>query len=165
MKVLFLVRHAKSSWKNASLPDHNRPLNERGRGDAPRMGKRLADRHARPDLIVSSSAVRAVTTARMLADQLGHEPAHVVVDPNLYGADALGLLAAIKGFDDQHNRIMLVGHNPAVTDLVNQLTDTAIDNVPTCGIVILSFAMDSWTTARKGAARLLDFDYPKRIDA
>ncbi|MFQ5995007.1 MAG: histidine phosphatase family protein [Acidiferrobacterales bacterium] len=163
MKLLFLVRHAKASWKDANLPDRGRPLNKRGERDAPRMGMRLAQRTDRPELIVSSPAGRALTTAQVFATELGYEPADVTVDEDIYAAGPRELIEVIRGFDDQYQQIMLVGHNPALTDLVNQLAGSDIENMPTCGVAVLRFETDTWATVETGTAKLLEFDYPKKL--
>ncbi len=161
-KVLFLVRHAKSSWKDPSLADRDRPLNRRGQRDAPCMGKRLAARAIRPELIVSSPAVRALTTAVAIAEELGYGRPDVVGEERIYGAGTLGLVEVIRHFDNTVDCVMLVGHNPALTELVNYLAECDIENVPTCGTAVLSFDVDKWTDVGKLRGNLLDFDYPKR---
>jgi len=161
-RILYLVRHAKSSWKDNALSDHERPLNKRGQHDAPRMGQQLATRGADPELIVSSSAVRALTTAQVLAQELGIQPEDVVADDRIYCADPSDLIELIRSFDDRKHRIMLVGHNPTMTSLVNELTGSHVGNVPTCGVATLSFGATDWSEA--GKAELLDFDYPKNTN-
>ena len=162
MKILYLVRHAKSSWKDLSLADHQRPLNKRGKRDAPRMGKRLAKRDVRPDYIVSSPAVRALTTARVIAKKLGCKSADVTVNEAIYEAGTGSLIEIIQNFDNSFEQVMLVGHNPSVTSLVNLLADASIENVPTCGIAVLRFETDSWLHLGNITAKLLEFDYPKK---
>src|SRR5213593_2985207 len=99
MKTLFLVRHAKSSRDDPTLPDRERPLDARGRRDAPRMGKHLAKRDVKPDSIVSSPALRALTTAQLIADEIGYERRHIVVDDRLYASSADDLLVVIRALD------------------------------------------------------------------
>lgn len=162
-KVLFLVRHAKSSWKDPSLADRDRPLNKRGKRDAPRMGKRLAKRAVRPELVVSSPAVRALTTAQLIAGELRFKGADVVVDEQVYGGGPHELIEVIRGFDNRFDRVMLVGHNPALTELVNLLTDSETENVPTCGVAVLGCDTECWVDVGKERAELLEFDYPKKL--
>ena len=131
MKILTLIRHAKSSWKDSTLPDWDRPLNKRGRRDAPMMGERLAGREAYADLLVTSSAVRAVATAEAIAAAIEYPADDIVLDERLYGADEFEILEIIQGLDDAWERVMLLGHNPGLTDLVNALSPTGIDNLPT----------------------------------
>ncbi|MDH3585076.1 MAG: histidine phosphatase family protein [Phycisphaerae bacterium] len=161
MKTLFLLRHAKSSWNQAGLTDRQRPLNRRGRRDAPEMGRRLARRDIGPDLIVSSPAERALTTAKIVAEQLGRDPARVLIDTDIYAASVPDLLQVIRDFDPSHACILLVGHNPALTDTVNHLTGSVIPNVPTCGLAEIEMAEDAWASAGENSARLVNFDYPK----
>ena len=161
MKVLTLVRHAKSSWKDANLSDLDRPLNKRGRRDAPMMGARLAARDDSPDVIVSSPAVRALATAEAIAEEIGYPWSEIVVDERIYGADVTDWLEVIHTLGDVWDRAMCIGHNPGLTDLVNYLADDQIGNVPTCGIVDLVFDVDSWTLVGRVDPVDVDFDYPK----
>lgn len=163
MKTLSLMRHAKSSWKDPSLADHERPLNKRGKRDAPRMGKRLAQASICPDLIITSTAVRARTTAEKIAAEIGYPTAHIMMDESLYLAGMSGILELIHALGDANNHVMLFGHNPDLTELVNLLTDSHIDNVPTCGIVHIRFDTTSWSRVGTVRAQLIGFDYPKRI--
>ena len=161
-KTLFLVRHAKSSWKDPDLADHDRPLNKRGKRDAPEMAGRVAGRPDRPELIATSPALRALTTAQLMAPALGFEPSAVDVISRIYEAGLADLLEVIRGIDDRYSRAMLVGHNPGLTETVNLLAGSAIENVPTCGVAILGFDILSWSEVRGQSAQLLDFDYPNR---
>lgn len=161
-KSLYLVRHAKSSWKDPSLDDKERPLNKRGKRDAPKIGKRLARAGVRPDRIISSPAVRALTTARNIAEELGIKKSEIEVNDAIYSFNSDGLMEAIRGFDDSLDTVMLVGHNPAITILLNDLAGEDIDNVPTCGVAHLEMNTESWARVNKGRAELLSFDYPKK---
>ena len=160
MKQLILVRHAKSSWDAPALDDAARPLNPRGLRDAPVMGRRIAAGGARPELIICSPAMRAKTTAVLLARELDYAEADIRIENDLYCFDAGGLLEAIHRFDNSLQQILCVGHNPAITDLVNRLCDARIDNVPTCGVCNLQFTTAGWHDIHAGV--LTDFDYPKK---
>ena len=127
MKTLFLVRHAKSSRDDPSLPDRDRPLDDRGMQDAPKMGKRLAKRDVKPDLLLSSPALRALTTAHLIAEEVGYKRKDIVVDDRLYASSADDLLAVIRALDKKLNRVMLFGHNPEFTDLAHRLSSEIID--------------------------------------
>jgi phosphohistidine phosphatase len=162
MKILTLIRHAKSSWKDPTLPDWDRPLNKRGRRDAPMMGERLAARGAYADLLVTSPAVRAVATAEAIAAEIEYPTDEILLDERLYGADEFEILEVIQGLDDAWERVMLVGHNPGLTDLVNALSPTGIDNVPTCGIVELTYDTESWALIGRIDPVAVDYDYPKK---
>ena len=161
MKTLYLVRHAKSSWDHANLSDHDRPLNQRGERDAPRMGKRLHKRGDTPEVIISSSAVRAQTTASILATAIGYSTSDISIDERLYGAEPEDVLSIIGDLDDGIHCAMLVGHNPTFTVLINALGRCDFDNVPTCGMAVLTFPIDSWKNIATVQGQLVDFDLPK----
>ncbi|NOR52258.1 MAG: histidine phosphatase family protein [Gammaproteobacteria bacterium] len=162
-KTLFLVRHAKSSWDSDVPTDHERPLNKRGLHDAPMMGRRLADSGVMPDLIICSSAARAQMTARLIATEIGYEESQIEIITDIYGAGAHGLREIIQGLDPSLNQIMLVGHNPDITELVNWLSRANIGNIPTCGITTLQISSDSWEDFTAAAAELVQYDFPKRV--
>lgn len=161
MKYLFLLRHAKSSWANPGMGDRDRPLNDRGIRDAPNMAQRLMAGEIQPDLIVSSPAVRALTTAKYMAQALEFSVNDIRLDNRIYEASTARLMMVIQALDDRCDRIMVVGHNPGLTDLLNKIDGVRIDNVPTCGIATLAFDVESWTQADIMVAQLLAFDYPK----
>lgn len=163
MKTLTLIRHAKSSWKHPQLADFERPLNKRGKRDAPQMGRRLAAQHIRPQVITSSPAVRALTTAEVIASAVGYPPQEIIHDERIFHAYSDQLLDVIRDFDASLQHLMLVGHNPGLTVLVEQLAHAGISNIPTCGIVILGFSIDRWQDMNAAAGELLLFDYPKRL--
>lgn len=162
MKRLSLLRHAKSSWKDPDLEDYDRPLNQRGEHDAPMMGRRLAARGARPSLILTSTAKRARRTARLLAREIGYPVEFLQGEADLYLADPDGILAVLARQDDSFNDVIVVGHNPGLTELACRLAGIAIDNVPTCGIVAMETPARSWNELADGGCRLLYFDYPRR---
>jgi len=164
MKVLTLVRHAKSSWKDRELADFDRPLNARGKSDAPLMGRRLAARGRRPDLVLSSPAKRALATLKKIAREVGFSERDIVTDSRAYAADACELLFLVREIDDVHHDVLLCGHNPGLTDFSNLITNRIIDNIPTCGVVSIRFPVDSWREVMPGTGELLYFDYPKRAE-
>ena len=161
MKMLTLIRHAKSSWEQPELADLDRPLNKRGKRDAPKMGQRLVQKQLQPDLFITSPAKRAFTTAKAIAEEIGYGMDELVTDDRAYTADAAELLAILRDVDNAYHDVVLVGHNPAMTNLVNYLTSESIDNVPTCGIVRASFSVDAWSKLRRRTGELVWFDYPK----
>ena len=167
MKTLFLTRHAKSSWSDASLHDRDRPLNKRGLRDAPRMGQWLAQHPLQPAVMVSSPAVRAWTTAELIAQELGFSTADIVTRPQIYEATPATLITLIQHFDDDAvtsvDRIMMVGHNPGTTDLLNLIEGVRIDNVPTCGLAIIQFEVETWKAIAMADATLVRFQYPKQL--
>jgi len=144
MKTLFLVRHAKSSRDDPTLPDKERPLNDRGRRDAPRMGERLAKRDVKPDLILSSPAVRALATAQIVAKKLDYAIKDIVVDERLYGADPNDRLDVIRELGEKPKRVMLFGHNPEFAELAHRLS-TEIAEMPTCAVAEFKFDTKSWS--------------------
>lgn len=139
---LALVRHAKSDWGDPGLDDHDRPLNERGRRDAPRMARRLAESGFRPDVILSSTALRTRTTAEAFATELGAE---VSLDPDLYGAPARTLLetAAAAGVPS----VMVVAHDPGMSVLAGRLSNDGIGHMPTCAVATFTWQQDDWDVA------------------
>ena len=163
MKTLYVIRHAKSSWENEDLSDFERPLNERGKRDAPRMGKRLKEKGIIPDLMLSSPAKRAYSTAKRIAEALSYSKDRIKTDQRLYHADEEEIFNCLTSIKDKHDVVLLFGHNPGLTDFVNAMAeeDNYIDNVPTCGIVCLSLPIESWKELAFGKAKFVFFDYPK----
>jgi phosphohistidine phosphatase len=162
MKRLYLLRHAKSSWDDDSLSDVERPLNKRGLRDAPMMGKRFRARGFLPDHIVSSGAVRAEATARAVARELGYPSGDIGREDALYLAGPATLLEIVRQADDALVSLMLVGHNPGMTDFANTLTDVRIDNLPTCALFCVDFGVGRWREVQPGAGVLVSFDTPKQ---
>lgn len=162
MKTLYIVRHAKSSWENLELADFDRPLNERGKRDAPRMGARLKTSHTiLIDRMISSPARRAKSTCKRIAEALSIGKDKIVMMEELYHADEETLLEVVNGLKEKDTSVMIFGHNPGLTDFVNALCDTTIENIPTCGVVACELSIDSWSEARWGCATKLFFDFPK----
>ncbi len=162
MKTLVIVRHAKSSWDNPGLPDQERPLNRRGLRDAPRMGARLADWGPPVDRVISSSAVRALTTAELITQEMGLPWDEIVVDEALYHATVEDMLDIIQYQEDYLDGLMLFGHNPGLTYLVNDLSDLDLGNLPTCGVVVLQFAVEHWAEIGTAAAITAEIETPKK---
>jgi len=162
MKHLTLVRHAKSSWKNPELADFNRPLNERGKRDAPRMGKRLAARNLRADIIVSSPARRARKTAKWMARELAVSDERIVWEPAIYAAETQTLLEVVRSLDNRWAHVLLVGHNPELTELGNLLADCGIETIPTCGVLCLDFDAKAWQNLGPNSGTLIFFDFSKK---
>lgn len=164
MKTVYIVRHAKSSWDNPSLPDFERPLNDRGKRDAPEMGRRLHKRGIMPDILLSSSAKRARSTAKRIARTLGIDEKHIRLADNLYHAEPEMILSTIQQLPDSVDNAMLFGHNPGLTDFVNKYINVHIDNIPTCGIVAAKFNVKSWKDINHVKGELVFFDFPKQTD-
>ena len=162
MKTLTLVRHAKSSWKDSSLADRDRPLNKRGNRDAPEMARRIAAAGIRPSLIVSSPAVRAWTTAKAVAKEIGYPIEFLQRENDLYLASLRNILDVLAAQDEKFNSLMVVGHNPGLTTFANYLAPGITHNVPTAGVVSVSIDQDDWNLHGQPAAELVLFDYPKK---
>lgn len=160
MKTLYLTRHAKSSWKNPELSDIERPLNKRGKRDAPYIGNILKEKGVRPDVLISSPAVRARKTAAAIAENIDYPKSKILIDKNIYESSSSGLLNIIKEFNDKYNSVMMFGHNPAFTMLNNYLTDSYIDNIPTSGVVGIEFN-SSWKKIGSKSGKAVFFIYPK----
>ncbi|MFN3705379.1 MAG: SixA phosphatase family protein [Thermoflexales bacterium] len=143
MKTLFLIRHAKSSWDDPRLDDMDRPLSERGLRDAPEMGRRLAERQVKPDRLISSPALRALSTARIIAQALNYDTEQIVVDKRLYEATPKRLLKVIREQGAGPRCIMLFGHNPELTEFAQSYVPT-LQHMPTCAVVQLDFNIESW---------------------
>lgn len=162
MKTLTILRHAKSSWDSPSLADSERPLNDRGERDAPLMAERIHRAGIRPSLILSSHAVRAWTTARVVAAELRYPLEFLQRDKDLYLASRERLLDIISRQDEGFNNLMIVGHNPGLTDLVNYLVPGTTGNLPTCGVVSIAIDSDTWELRGDVSKELLLYDYPKK---
>jgi len=163
-KRLTLLRHAKSSHDDLSLTDRERPLNKRGEHDAPLMAQRMLDRGARPSLILTSPAQRARQTARLIARKINYPIEFVQGEDELYLASPDALLDVVGRQDDGFNDIVVCAHNPGITQLTNRLGRESIDNVPTCGMVVLEADIENWADLRGARCELLHFDFPKSRD-
>lgn len=161
MKTLFLNRHAKSSWDHRDLDDFDRPLNARGEADAPMMGERLASRAEGIELIISSPALRALTTARVIADHLGYPGENIREESAIYRAGVSDLLSIVNTLEDDVDRVLMFGHNPGFTDFCDYLTGSGILNIPTCGICKITFDTGSWSEISAHTGTLDYFDFPK----
>lgn len=162
MKTLTLVRHAKSSWSDTTLSDRKRPLNKRGKHDAPIMGRRIADHGIRPSLIISSPAQRAWTTAKIIAAEISYPREFLQREDSLYLASLDDFLDVLVAQETGFNSIMLVGHNPGMTDFANFLSPGLTNNLPTAGVVSVEIDQEHWNLYERPQTRLLVHDYPKK---
>jgi phosphohistidine phosphatase len=160
MKTIYLVRHAKSSWKDQGLPDYDRPLNKRGKRDAPFMGEVLNDQKIRPDYIISSSAKRAKKTALEIAAKIGYPHNKILFNKEVYAASSSTLIELVKKTDEKFDSIMIFGHNPGLTLLNNHISNHYIDNIPTCGVVAIEID-NKWNDIDKNSGKFLFFEHPK----
>ena len=160
MRKLILLRHAKSSWKDTSLDDFDRPLNRRGKKDAPIMADKLSMRKIKIDLIISSPAKRTTETAKIFANILGYQ-SEIIFNDKLYEASYNDILEVINLIDDKYQNVLLVCHNPGITDLANYISNYFIENISTSGMVGLSTSI-RWKNISENGCSFLFYDYPKK---
>lgn len=144
-KTLYLLRHAKSSWRQIGLEDFDRPLNERGRCNAPEMGRFFALRSIRPDALIASTAVRAAQTAELVAPELEYPLQDIFWKAELYHASSGQILQVVRELAPRWSQVMLVGHNPGLTEFVNAYSDCRLDNLPTCALAVIEFGVERWS--------------------
>lgn len=161
MKSVIIIRHAKSSWDNIGESDFDRPLNERGKEDAPRMAKRLLEREVSIDAFISSSAKRARKTAALFIKEFNGDKEDILLVPELYLAGPDAFFDAIAKAPATAKTIALFGHNPGITEFANDLTDVRIDDMPTCAIFAVKADIKEWTEFREAEKQYWFFDYPK----
>jgi phosphohistidine phosphatase len=171
MKRLLIMRHAKSSWDAPDLPDHDRPLNGRGRKTAPRMGAWLAEQGLVPDLALVSSATRAQQTWDLVAGALPR-PAPARTEPGIYEAEPETLVEILHGAPDEAATVIMVGHEPGVSEFARLMAADpipaalarAFGHFPTAAVAAIEFDADSWGAARPTEGRFTDFVAPKDLD-
>ena len=162
MKTLYIIRHAKSSWGDFTTTDFDRPLNDRGKKDAPEMARRLVKRHASIDIFVSSPAKRALTTCMIFCKEYGVATDSIVTVDALYHAPKEIFYNTISQIDNRFNSACIFSHNPGITDFINNLgTKTSLDNMPTCAVFAVSSDIDEWKMFGEAQKQFLFFDYPK----
>lgn len=161
MKTLILMRHAKSSWAEPAESDFDRSLNERGRHDAPEMGRRLLKKMEAPALIVCSAARRTQKTARLVAEALQYATHDIQVEHELYEAQINDMLHVIRQLDDDKDTVLLIGHNPTITGMVGFLSGHYIENMPTASQAAIQFDLKSWKVVAQETGRFAWFDFPK----
>ena len=162
MKTLTIVRHAKSSWEDTNLRDRERPLNKRGKRDAPEMGRRIQEAGIRPSLILASPAVRAWKTAKAIADAINYPREFLQKEEALYLASVDRILDVIVAQDNNFNNLLIVGHNPGFTEFANFLVPGLTHNLPTAGVVSVEIDQDDWSLYESPAAKLMLHDWPKK---
>ena len=161
MKTIIIIRHAKSDWDN-NLPDHDRPLNHRGLKDAPEMGNRLLEYKVLPDIIFSSTANRAISTAKLIANEINYPEANIILKKDIYFVGQGYTKKLIEGLEDKYSTIFIVGHNPDQSSMVRYLSGMDLGYIPTCSVVSISFNVKTWkeTTSLNGEINF--FEYPKK---
>ncbi len=161
MKTLILVRHAKSSWDNSVLTDFERPLNERGKHDAPQMAKRLKQKEIEIDLFISSPAKRAKKTAEIFMHEFNSKEKNLLTIPALYEASIEKFLEVVSDITDKNHTVALFAHNPGITDFINLLDCYPVYDMPTCGVFALKIKTKKWKNIKDADKEFLFFDYPK----
>ena len=162
MKQLLLVRHSKSDRNDPTLDDFDRPLNERGQKNAVEMAKRLVKQEIIPKQIVSSPALRALSTANLFADTLKVKRSDIIKVDTIYEASAAALLKVINSLNDESDLTAIFGHNPGLSEIAYQLTDNAsLYSLPTTGMALIEFPFDQWSMVSQGPGKLILYDFPK----
>ncbi len=160
MKTVIVLRHSKSSWESTAETDFDRPLNERGKRDAPEMGQRLLKEKFVPDIILISTSRRTRQTAELLLPAAQLTDVKIVELESLYLASCGTITKTLMSINDQHQVVMIIAHNPGITDFVNEMSNARLDNMPTSGYAIIQFDTDSWQKMSRGV--LLTINYPKK---
>lgn len=161
MKTLLIIRHAKSSWDNSIVNDIDRPLNDRGKRDAPAMAQRLIKTNVRIGLFVSSPAKRARNTAALFIREYGRPEKEILFIPELYHASVQTFKETVSALDEKYDSVALFSHNPGITAFVNTLTSVRLDNMPTCGVFAVTSLAEHWSEFSSAGATFWFFDYPK----
>ena len=161
MKTLYLVRHAKSSWDFPELTDSERPLNKRGRKDAPMMAQIFQEKEGIPDKLVTSPAVRALNTCIIFSSQFGIDRSDIQVEGEIYEAFPSTIIRLVQAFDESWNSACLFGHNPTFTDVANWFTTRMIPNVPTCGIIKIMSPVKKWADFSPDQGNVTATYFPK----
>ena len=162
MKTIYLVRHAKSDWGNASTGDFDRTLNERGMKNAPVMAARLKQKEILPELVISSPATRTLTTAELFSETLGYPAKKIQQRIEIYRGGVLDLLKIVQQIPDTCDSAMLFGHNPTLTEFSNLLTGSYTENLVTCAVIKIELDIESWKSANPDSGKLIWYDFPKK---
>ena len=163
MKTLVLVRHAKSDWSDISISDFDRPLNEKGLNEAPLMAELLSSKGLKPNIMISSPALRAITTAGFFADAFNFSKDDIVLEQEIYSKGAMEVIDIISNIQSSNSTAFVFGHNPYITTIASYLTSIQFDEVPTCGVVCIDFVMKDWVNIPKKIGKLRFYDFPKMI--
>ncbi len=163
MKTIYFIRHAKSSWDHFGISDKDRPLNDRGEQDAPRMAQLLKEKGVQPDQLVSSPAKRAFTTATYFAKAFDIPVSDIIIKEQIYEANVRDIMEVVREMSDDWEVVFLFGHNPTFTDVVNQFAQHSISNVPTCGICKVESQIAHWEAFDRHKGQLKGFYYPKQL--
>ncbi|HVM87294.1 MAG TPA: histidine phosphatase family protein [Puia sp.] len=161
MKSLILIRHAKSSWSTDVLNDFDRPLNERGKREAPEMALKLIKNKVVIDFFVSSPAKRAKKTAKLFIKEFGKDENEILFIPELYHAGTQIFTKIISELNDNYSTVAIFSHNPGITEFANTLTEVQIDNMPTCSVFAIKASIEHWKQFAESDKAFWFFNYPK----
>ncbi len=161
-KTLYLIRHAKSNSDDPSQSDFQRTLNTRGLKDSPLMAKLIKEKNIIPDLIVSSPALRALSTAEIFADEFHYNKNKIVSDERIYEAAMRELITVIREIKNENNTVMIFGHNPGLSNLANILSNKFLQDLPTCAVVGIELKVNSWSEVERNCGEIILFEYPKK---
>lgn len=161
MKTLLIIRHAKSSWDNTGINDFDRPLNDRGKRDAPAMAQRLIRAGVKIDSFVSSPAKRARTTAEVFIKEFNVKGTALQLIPELYHAQVQNFKDVVKGLDPSYDTVAIFSHNPGITAFANVLSSVRLDNMPTCSVFAVTAQVSHWNEFIQAGPTFWFFDYPK----
>lgn len=164
MKTVYIVRHAKSSWDISGIPDEERPLLEKGKKRTKKIIDFLHQKSISVDYMISSHAVRALETAKILAHALNYPKDMIKVDPHIYFSNGNSIFNLFYDLPDHYNSVMIVGHNPTLTDFVNKYIKPRIDNLPTSGVVSIHFNTDQWEKIPLASHTVNFVIFPKELD-
>lgn len=164
-KQLLLIRHAQAEQPNSVQKDFERELNASGIADASRMGRLLAQKRIQPDVVISSPAHRAKATVELIADQLKFEYARILFDQDIYEGTVRKLMQLINGLAEETACVLVFGHNPHLTYLAEYLTRQDIGNLPTCGIVAISFQDKKWSEVSGALGKMEWLEYPDKVSS
>ncbi len=163
MKTLVLIRHGKSSWDHPELKDYHRPLKQRGVNNAFSIAAELIKLGIEPDLMLSSPAVRALDTAIIVATNMAYPLDKIATDANIYEASVHELLQVISEIENEHQTVLLFGHNPGFTSLANKLQEEQLVNLPTCGAMGIELGIDDWAEVKSAKGKQLFKLIPKEL--
>ena len=161
MKRLILIRHSKSSWKDLRLTDFNRPLNGRGKSDGPLMADYLKSKINKIDYLHSSSSIRTFETSKYFINQIKF--GKIQYDDSLYHSSSSSLLNIIMNYSDDYQSVMVIAHNPGLTNLINNITNISLDNLPTTGLVEIEFKINHWSNISSENSNVIDLKFPKQL--
>lgn len=164
MKTIYIIRHGKSSWDNPELPDEKRPITERGKKRTKKVAEFLVSQHINVDGIFSSHAVRAFETAKIIASGLNFPLNKIIINPHIYHANSDSLTDQIFALPETFHSIVIVGHNPTLTDFVNQFLVEPIENLPTSGVVSISFDTETWEDIPLAKRKTNFILFPKELE-